>query len=104
MSSGKFKELKIYLKALPETLPVSGPMSKLNRLLGFAPDEDWVNDGQQTTLTVKKGANPASEDSDSEGKSSEMNTPDDPVEDPLNGWMKDCLTFLPSFWIQSSRI
>ena len=44
MSTGKFKELKIYLKALPETLPVSGPTSKLSRLLDFAPDEDWVND------------------------------------------------------------
>lgn len=44
MSSGKFKELKAYLKALPENLPVSGPMSKLNRLLQFAPDDDWVND------------------------------------------------------------
>jgi hypothetical protein len=44
MSSGKFKELKIYLKALPKTLPVSTPMSKTNRLLGFVLDEDWVND------------------------------------------------------------
>jgi hypothetical protein len=44
MSNGKFKELKTYLKALPETLPVSSPMSKLNRLLEFALDEDWVND------------------------------------------------------------
>ena len=44
MSSGKFKELKAYLKALPENLPVSGPTSKLNRLLEFVLDEDWVND------------------------------------------------------------
>jgi hypothetical protein len=44
MSSGKFKELKAYLKALPENLSVSGPISKLNRLLGFALDDDWVND------------------------------------------------------------
>ena len=51
---------------------------------------------QQSTLSesVKKDANPqaasASEDSDSEGKSSEMNTPDDPVEDPLK-WLDDGL-------------
>jgi hypothetical protein len=44
MRNGKFKELKTYLKALPETLPVSSPMSKLNRLLEVALDEDWVND------------------------------------------------------------
>ena len=44
MSSGKFKELKAYLKALPENLPVSGPTSKLNRLLEFVLDKDWVND------------------------------------------------------------
>jgi len=44
MSSGKFKELKTYLKALPETLPVSDPTSNLNRLLAFALDEEWVND------------------------------------------------------------
>ena len=35
MSSGKFKELKIYLKALPEFLPVLGSMYKLNRLLNL---------------------------------------------------------------------
>jgi hypothetical protein len=34
MSSEIFKELKIYLKALPKTL-VSGPMSKLNKLQNF---------------------------------------------------------------------
>jgi hypothetical protein len=44
MSSGKFKELKTYLKALPETLPLSGPTSKLNRLLEFTVDEKWVSD------------------------------------------------------------
>jgi hypothetical protein len=44
MSSGKFKELKIYLKVLPKTLPVSTAMSKTNRLLGFVLNEDWVND------------------------------------------------------------
>ena len=40
---------------------------------------------QQTSISVKKNANLASEDSDadSEGKRSKMNTPDDPVEDPL---------------------
>ena len=45
---------------------------------------------EQTALTVKKNANPESDDTDSEGKSSEMNTPDDPVEDPLK-WLDDGL-------------
>jgi len=44
MSSGKFKELKAYLKALPEILPVSSPTSKLYRLLDFTLDEEWLND------------------------------------------------------------
>jgi hypothetical protein len=48
MSTGKFKELKMYLKALPESLPISGPFSKINcdRLQEFVldRDEDWVND------------------------------------------------------------
>ena len=44
MSSGKFKELKIYLKALPETLPISTPFSKLIRLQNFVLDDDWVKD------------------------------------------------------------
>ena len=44
MSSGKFKELKEFFKALSETLPVSSPTSNLNRLLQFALDEEWVND------------------------------------------------------------
>jgi hypothetical protein len=44
MSSGKFKELKAYLKALPETLPISDPTSKLKKLLDFGLDEEWVND------------------------------------------------------------
>ncbi|KAF8902221.1 ribonuclease H-like domain-containing protein, partial [Gymnopilus junonius] len=44
MSSGKFKELKAYLQALPETLPLSSPTSKLNKLLDFGLDEGWVND------------------------------------------------------------
>ena len=47
---------------------------------------------QQTSNSVKKNANLASEDSDSdsEGKRSEMNTPDDPVEDPLK-WLDEGL-------------
>jgi hypothetical protein len=49
---------------------------------------------QQTTLSVNENANPqvVSEDldSDSEGKSSEINTPSDPVEDPLK-WLDDGL-------------
>ena len=44
MSSGKFKELKEFLKALPETLPISSLTSNLNRLLQFALDKEWVND------------------------------------------------------------
>jgi hypothetical protein len=44
MSSGKFKELKAYLEALPETLPLPSNDSKINRLLNFSLDEDWVND------------------------------------------------------------
>ena len=44
MSSGKFKELMIYLKALPETLPISGPLSKLNKLQNFVLDDHWVKD------------------------------------------------------------
>lgn len=51
---------------------------------------------QQTTLSVKKTANPTSEDSDSEGKSSEMNTPSDPVEDPLK-WLDDGLPDLSGY-------
>ena len=34
----------IYLKALPETLPISGPLSKLNKLQNFVLDDDWVKD------------------------------------------------------------
>jgi hypothetical protein len=47
---------------------------------------------QQTTLSVKNSPNPTSEDldSESEGKSSEMNIPSDPVEDPLK-WLDDGL-------------
>ena len=39
MSSGKFKELMIYLKALPETL-----LSILKRLQNFVLEDDWVKD------------------------------------------------------------
>ena len=39
MSSGKFKELMIYLKALPETL-----LSKLKTLQNFVLEDDWVKD------------------------------------------------------------
>ena len=48
---------------------------------------------QKTTLSVKKDSTnipAASEDSDLEGKSSEMNTHDDPVEDPLK-WLDEGL-------------
>jgi hypothetical protein len=51
---------------------------------------------QQTTLSVKKDANLASEYSDSETKSSEMSTPDDPVEDPLK-WLDDGLPDLSGY-------
>ena len=44
MSTGKFKEIKTYLKALPENLPISGPFSKINRLREFVLDGEWVND------------------------------------------------------------
>ena len=49
MSPGKFKELKAYLQALPEALPLSSPTSKLNKLLDFSLDifsfdEDWLSD------------------------------------------------------------
>jgi hypothetical protein len=45
MSSGKFKELKLLLKALPEKLPISDHESRLNRLLGFTLDEEKVEGG-----------------------------------------------------------
>ena len=44
MSSGKFKELKEFLKALPQTLPISGLTFNLNRLLQFALDKEWIKD------------------------------------------------------------
>jgi len=44
MSSGKFRELKTYLAALPETLPLPSDSSKINRLLDFSLDENWVAD------------------------------------------------------------
>jgi len=43
MSSGKLKELKGYFKALPEALPLSSSTYKLNKLLDFSLDKDWVN-------------------------------------------------------------
>jgi hypothetical protein len=76
MSSGKFKELKVYLQALPEALPLSSPISKLNKLLEFSLDEDWL--------------------ADSEAKNSEMDTPADPVEHPLK-WLDDGLTDLSGY-------
>ena len=42
MSSGNFKELKGYLEALLRSLPLSGPGSKLNQLLEFSLDDEWV--------------------------------------------------------------
>jgi len=44
MSSGKFRELKTYLAALPETLPLPSDSSKINQLLDFSLDENWVTD------------------------------------------------------------
>lgn len=44
MSSGKFRELKTYLAALPETLPLPSDSSKINRLLDFSLNENWVTD------------------------------------------------------------
>jgi hypothetical protein len=50
---------------------------------------------QQTTISVKKTTNPVGEDSESEGKNSEMNTPSDP-EDPLK-WLDDSLPDLSGY-------
>lgn len=44
MSSSKYRELKAYLCALPETLPFPGPDSRVNRLVNFTLDEDWIQD------------------------------------------------------------
>ena len=45
---------------------------------------------QQTSLSAKKDAESEDSNTDSEGKSFEMNTPDDPVEDPLK-WLDEGL-------------
>jgi hypothetical protein len=45
MSSGKFKQLKLYLQALPEALPLvdtADEDAKINRLLTFSIDEEWA--------------------------------------------------------------
>ena len=39
-----FRELKTYLAALPETLPLPSDSSKINQLLDFSLDENWVTD------------------------------------------------------------
>ena len=44
MSSGKFRELKTYLAAIPETLPLPSDSLKINQLLDFSLDENWVTD------------------------------------------------------------
>ncbi|KAI9432864.1 hypothetical protein F5148DRAFT_1278703 [Russula earlei] len=43
----KFEQLKLYLKALPEALPlvdITNQDAKINRLLMFSIDEEWVQD------------------------------------------------------------
>ena len=45
MSSGKFKQLKLYLQALPQTLPLVEAVdqdAKINWLLNFSVDDEWV--------------------------------------------------------------
>ena len=45
--AGKFKQLKLYLQALPEALPlvdIADQDAKVNRLLTFTIDEEWVQD------------------------------------------------------------
>ena len=47
MSSGKFKQLKLYLQALPLALPLvdaADENAKINRFLAFSVDEEWVQD------------------------------------------------------------
>jgi hypothetical protein len=47
MSSGKFKQLKLYLQALPQTLPLVETVdqdAKINRLLTFSVNDEWVQD------------------------------------------------------------
>ena len=51
MSSGKYLQLKQYLKALPDKLPLSPPESRLNRLLNFTLDEGWIIDaGEEAAI------------------------------------------------------
>ncbi|KAI9449559.1 hypothetical protein F5148DRAFT_1247127 [Russula earlei] len=45
--AGKFEQLKLYLKALPEALPlvdIANQDAKINRLLMFSIDKEWVQD------------------------------------------------------------
>ncbi|KAI9448662.1 hypothetical protein F5148DRAFT_1278106 [Russula earlei] len=45
--AGKFEQLKLYLKALPEALPlvdIANQDAKVNRLLMFSINEEWVQD------------------------------------------------------------
>jgi hypothetical protein len=47
MSSGKFKQLKLYLWVLPLALPLvdaADQNAKINRFLAFSVDEEWVQD------------------------------------------------------------
>ncbi|KAI9511692.1 hypothetical protein F5148DRAFT_974765, partial [Russula earlei] len=50
----KFEQLKLYLKALPEALPlvdITNQDAKINRLLMFSIDEEWVQDvGEEGTV------------------------------------------------------
>ena len=43
----------IYLKALSETLPISGPLSKLNKLQNFVLDDDWVKEELREPLIAR---------------------------------------------------
>ena len=71
MSSRKFKELKLLLKALPTNPPISNQESCLNWLLGFTLDEDKVEDIGDVLLA-------------------------DPMDDPLK-WLDDGLPDLSGF-------
>jgi hypothetical protein len=47
MSSGKFKQLKLYLQALPLALPLvdaADQNAKINQFLAFSVDKEWVQD------------------------------------------------------------
>ena len=44
MGPTKFAELREYLRALPRNLPLPDPGSRVNQLLDFTLDEDWVAD------------------------------------------------------------